>query len=235
MAQKTRPGVGDNVRIKGTRAGLVVRLGEGSWSKAVAGLATYLEQNAAFFDGARAILNTGPRELGPEQLRELQDLLRSNGIEICAVETQTEKTAAAAAKLGIPTAEQTEDDGSQEADAHCSPELEEGLFLKRTIRSGQTVHYAGHVTVLGDVNPGGHVVAGGDVVIWGKLRGTVHAGASGDHSAVVCALVLSPTQLRIGSRIARSPEGEPRGQGIPEMARVQDDAILVEPWNNTKS
>lgn len=235
MAQKARLRVTDSVLIKGTKAGLVVRLGEGRWSDAVAGLARYLEQKAAFFAGARAILSTGSRDLDPEHLRELRELLWSSAIEMCAVETTTEKTAAAAATLGIPTAAQTEDDGSQVADTQWAPELEEGLFVKRTVRSGQTVQYPGHITILGDVNPGGQVVAGGDVVIWGKLRGTVHAGASGGDSAIVCALVLAPTQLRIGNRIARSPEGEPREDGIPEIARVQDDGILVEPWSNTKS
>ncbi len=221
--------------IKGTKAGLVVRLREGDWSDAVDGLARYLKQKAAFFDGARAILSTGSRELESEDLRALQELLSVNGIEMCAVETNAEKTAAAAAALGIPTAAKTDDDRSQKADTQCGPEPEEGLFVKRTVRSGQTVRYPGHITILGDVNPGGQVVAGGDVVIWGKLRGTVHAGASGDDSAVVCALALTPTQLRIGSRIARSPEGEPRGEDIPEIARVQNDGILVEPWSNIKS
>ncbi len=225
----------DSVLIKGTKAGLVVRLGEGDWSEAVDGLARYLKHQSAFFYGARAILSTGSRELEPEHLRELRELLSVNGIEMCAVETNAEKTAATAAALGIPTATQKDDDHSQEASTQGVPETEEGLFVKRTIRSGQTVRHPGHVTILGDVNPGGQVVAGGDVVIWGKLRGTVHAGASGDDTAVVCALALTPTQLRIGSRIARSPEGEPREQEIPEIARVQDDSILVEPWSSIKS
>jgi septum site-determining protein MinC len=235
MSQTLRPVVTDSTLIKGTKAGLVVRLGEGCWSDAVDGLARYLGQKAAFFDGAHAILSTGSRELEPENLRELRELLSDNGIEMCAVQTNAEKTAVAAAALGIPTATQGGEDRSQEAENQFAPEPEEGLFVKRTVRSGQTVRHPGHITILGDVNPGGQVVAGGDVVIWGKLRGTVHAGASGDDNAVVCALALTPTQLRIGSHIARSPEGEPRAEDIPEIARVQDDGILVEPWSNTKS
>jgi septum site-determining protein MinC len=235
MSQTLRPVITDSAPIKGTKAGLVVRLADGSWSDAVDGLARYLKQKAAFFDGARATLSTGSRELEPENLQELRQLLSDNGIEMCAVQTNAEKTAAAAVAVGIPIATRAGEDRSEGADTQLAPEPEEGLFVKRTVRSGQTVRYPGHVTVLGDVNPGGQVVAGGDVVIWGKLRGTVHAGASGDDSAVVCALSLAPTQLRIGSRIARSPEGEPREEDIPEIARVQDDGILVEPWSNTKS
>jgi septum site-determining protein MinC len=92
------------------------------------------------------------------------------------------------------------------------------------------VRHTGHVVVVGDVNPGAEIIAGGDVVVWGRLRGTVHAGAGGDAAAVVCALVLAPTQLRIGSHIARSPGGEPGRRILPEVASVQGDQIVAKPW-----
>jgi septum site-determining protein MinC len=71
-------------------------------------------------------------------------------------------------------------------------------------------------------------VADGDVVVWGHLRGTVHAGAAGDSSAVVCALDLSPTQLRIADHIATSPAR--RGESRPEIARIRDGQIVAERW-----
>jgi septum site-determining protein MinC len=74
-------------------------------------------------------------------------------------------------------------------------------LIKRTLRNGRTIHSDGHVIVLGDVNAGAMIIAAGDVIVWGKLRGTVHAGARGDESAVVCALYLAPTQLRIAGYI----------------------------------
>ena len=104
------------------------------------------------------------------------------------------------------------------------------VLVRRTLRSGQTVRHTGHIVVIGDVNPGAEIIAGGDVVVWGRLRGTVHAGAGGDDDAVVCALVLAPTQLRIGSHIARSPGGEPGRRILPEVASVQGDQIVAKPW-----
>jgi len=82
--------------------------------------------------------------------------------------------------------------------------------------------------VIGDVNPGAEIIAGGDIVVWGRLRGVAHAGAAGDTAAVVCALDLSPTQLRIADSIAISPgrQREPR----PEMARLKDGQIIAERW-----
>jgi septum site-determining protein MinC len=72
-------------------------------------------------------------------------------------------------------------------------------------------------------------VAGGDIVVWGKLRGTAHAGAMGNETAVVCALELTPTQLRIAQYFARSPEGR-RRKSLPEVARVRDGKIVAESW-----
>ena len=82
--------------------------------------------------------------------------------------------------------------------------------------------------ILGDVNPGAEVIAGGNVIVWGKLRGMVHAGADGKIDAVICALELSPTQLRIGDKIVTSPADG--GKMSPEKASVKDGRVVAEPW-----
>jgi septum site-determining protein MinC len=84
--------------------------------------------------------------------------------------------------------------------------------------------------VYGDVNAGAEIIAGGNVVVWGKLRGIVHAGANGDESAVVCALDLAPTQLRIATYITVSPEDK-RRKPRPEIAFVRQGRIVAEAWN----
>jgi septum site-determining protein MinC len=82
--------------------------------------------------------------------------------------------------------------------------------------------------VIGDVNPGAEIIAGGNIVIWGRLRGTVHAGAQGDEDAIVCALDLSPTQLRIADQISITPPQRRRPK--PEIARLEDGKVIAEPW-----
>jgi septum site-determining protein MinC len=120
-------------------------------------------------------------------------------------------------------------------------ESSDALLVRRTLRSGQVVRHPGSVVVVGDVNAGAEIVAGGDVVVWGTLRGVVHAGAMGDDSAVVCALTLAPTQLRISAQIAVSPEEQKQtgrwfqpwkrlASNGPERARLHDDHIIVERW-----
>ena len=118
----------------------------------------------------------------------------------------------------------------EDAALRLAQDTDLGVLVRRTLRSGQVVQHPGHVVVIGDVNPGAEIIAGGDVVVWGKLRGIVHAGATGDDGAVVCALSLAPLQLRIGNHIARAPEGREDLLERPEMASVQDGEIVAEPW-----
>lgn len=106
---------------------------------------------------------------------------------------------------------------------------EDTLFLRRTVRSGQAIHHTSNVVVLGDVNPGAEIVAGGDVVVWGVLRGMVHAGYPDNDSAVVCALQLAPVQLRVAHLLSRPPE-DFEAQPRPEVAAIRQGQIVVETW-----
>lgn len=110
-------------------------------------------------------------------------------------------------------------------------ELEEGpcKFVKGTIRSGVRVMFEGNIVVLGDANPGSEIVASGNVVVMGVLRGMVHAGADGNREAIVAALKLSPTQLRIADIITRCPDASEQASIHPELAFIKDDIIYVEP------
>jgi septum site-determining protein MinC len=109
--------------------------------------------------------------------------------------------------------------------------LEEGpcKFIKGTVRSGVRVMYEGNIVVLGDVNPGSEIVALGNIVVMGILRGMVHAGADGNRDALVAALKLCPTQLRIGDIITRCPDTDGESRIQPEVAMIKDDMIYVEP------
>ncbi|WP_457600684.1 septum site-determining protein MinC [Hydrogenivirga sp.] len=102
------------------------------------------------------------------------------------------------------------------------------LVVDRSLRSGQKVEHSGDVLVLGDVNKDAEVVAVGNIIIMGTLRGIAIAGALGDENAVVVALKMEPQQIRIGKKIAISDESERVSPGYPEVARVEDGMIVLE-------
>ncbi|HZZ64165.1 MAG TPA: septum site-determining protein MinC, partial [Candidatus Baltobacteraceae bacterium] len=99
-------------------------------------------------------------------------------------------------------------------------------FHSGTMRGGQSLHHLGNVVVVGDVNPGAEIVATGDIVVFGALRGVAHAGAQGDARARVHAIELAPTQLRIATYIAADTSADTVKRG-PETACVQNDRIAI--------
>jgi len=212
------------IAIKGTRDGLLVTLGEGRLSDLLAELAERLGRTASFFKGGNVSLQVGQRELSVAELEGIKALLSQNGVSLWAVLTTSPTTWAAARNLGLETRAEPFAEPSLPQDA------KQGILVQRTLRSGQIIQHPGHIVIIGDVNPGAEVVAGGNIVVWGKLRGMVHAGAMGDDSAMVCALSLAPTQLRIGNHIARPPEGGEKSSAMPEVAQVKEGKIVVEAW-----
>lgn len=119
--------------------------------------------------------------------------------------------------------------------AHASVDVErEGsrqgaaLYVRRTLRAGQRIAHRGDVIVLGDVHAGAEIHAAGDVLVFGHLRGVVHAGADGSDRAMVCAWRLEPVQLRIGNIIARPPDAHEEVPDVPEIARVEQGQVIIE-------
>ena len=223
----------ESVTIKGTSDGLVITLGEGSLPVVLSQMKTQLSSRASFFLGGRVALRVGNRALSEDQLQQIGSDLQSMGMSLWAVETEHPATLTAARELGLETHLRPSEPAPVSIPEKVPREEMVGIVVRGTLRSGQAIHHAGHVTVIGDVNPGAEVVAGGDIIVWGKLRGTAHAGAMGDDGALVCALQLAPSQIRIGSHIARPPD-RGRPPKVAEIASIQDDGIVVERWDKRK-
>jgi septum site-determining protein MinC len=223
----------DAVTIKGTSNGLVITLGEGPLATVLNEMEAHLNSRASFFVGGRVALRVGDRSLSVEQVESIGTILEKIGVTLWAIEGGHPTTQMATRELGLESTLHSAPSVAIEAAESIPLEEMPGVVVRRTLRSGQTIHYAGHVSLIGDVNPGAEIVAGGDIIVWGKLLGTAHAGAIGDDEAVICALQLAPSQIRIGNHIARSPERSRRPK-VPEMASVQEEGIVVERWNKQK-
>jgi septum site-determining protein MinC len=218
------------VQIKGLRDGLLVTLGEAAWDVLHSSLLGQIDEKEDFFKGARLALDVGGQELHVAEMTDLRNELSERGIMLWAILSSSSITENTAQILGLATRLSKIRPDTPEP-IHVIPSEDSALWVKRTVRSGVRLEHEGNVVVLGDVNPGAEVVAGGSVIVWGRLRGVVHAGAKGDAEAVVCALDLSPTQLRIAAEVATTPER--RSQPYPEMARLKNGQLIAEPWQSS--
>ncbi len=126
--------------------------------------------------------------------------------------------------------EEVQEESSQEA-----PRIEDEeptLYLRKTLRSGQKVVFAGNVVLLGDLNPGAQIEADGDIIVMGQLRGTVHAGAEGDKNSTVITSSMQATQLRIADHFLtinkKNSFFKKSTQTGTLRARLNGDSVVVE-------
>ncbi len=101
-------------------------------------------------------------------------------------------------------------------------------FHRGIVRNGKKLKSRGNMVVFGDVNPGAELLAGGSIVVLGTLRGVAHAGCGGNTSAVVAALCMQPSQLRIADIYSRAPESGEKKVNMPEVASISGDGIIIE-------
>lgn len=217
------------LQIKGIRDGLLVRLGDAKWSILQAALISHIDERPAFYGGARLALDVGSQVLHVAELSALRDELSGRGVALWAVLSESPTTEKTAQNLGLATRL------SKPKAAPAAPQVpaeNAAMWIQRTVRSGTRIEYAGNIVVLGDVNPGAEIIAGGSVVVWGRLRGVVHAGAEGDRNALVCALDLSPTQLRIANEVATTPGRD--SKAYPEQVLLKNGQLVAEPWQPEK-
>jgi septum site-determining protein MinC len=236
------------IAIKGTRNGLLLTLEpETPFSDLLNALADRLAEAPAFFQGASLSVDTSRRNLRMSERTQLEALLAYYHMSMApyAASTTAPQTPSglmtglttAQRPVPMPLPPEIALPSAAESPVAVTRDFREDsdtLFLRRTVRSGQAIHHPSNIVVLGDVNAGAEIVAGKDIIVWGVLRGMVHAGYPDNDSAMVCSLLLAPVQLRIAHLLSRPPEGvevQPR----PEVATIRSGQIVVEAWVNGRS
>jgi septum site-determining protein MinC len=215
------------IEIKGTRNGIIIAVEPGNWSEIRIAMFAHIDDQIDFLKGAKLTLNVGEHKLKAAEMGSLRDQLSDREITLQTIISQSAITEKSAQSLGI---------GIRAAMhiKHSPPPLdttiggEVAILTQRTLRSGHSVKFSGHVVVIGDVNPGAEIIAHGNILVWGRLRGAAHAGSLGDEDAVVCALDLAPAQLRIAGQISKAMPKK-KNQG-PQVARLQDQQICIGSW-----
>ncbi|MBX9259010.1 septum site-determining protein MinC [Desmonostoc muscorum CCALA 125] len=166
------------------------------------------------------------RLVDARQLQELAEALSEVQLRLISVSTSRRQTAIAAVTSGYSVEQlQPVTSLNTEPKATAIPQAD-ALYLEMTVRSGVEIRHPGTVILLGDLNPGGIVIADGDIIVWGRLRGIAHAGAGGNLSCLIMALQMEPTQLRIADAVARAPEKSPM-QFSPEVAHITPQGIRI--------
>jgi septum site-determining protein MinC len=189
-----------NVTIKGTKEGLVLHLDDScSYEELKRELDLKLSANSRTQDERHVTsvkVEIGNRYLIESQREELKNLiLQKKNFVVDDIESN------------VITKEEAEQLMAET----------EVLTVSRIIRSGQVLEVPGDLLLIGDVNPGGTVIAGGNIFIMGTLKGMAHAGCFGNDQAVITASSMKPSQLRISDCLNRAPDNNSQNNEKREM------------------
>ena len=228
MQNESRP----TVELKGFRDGMRLIIDpEASIEQIEKAIAERMANLGDSLSGMTMNIDLGSRSLNDEELVHFKNLLNENyGLEVKQIigDSQDDPRRNEAPQIvGVPALH-----GEERIYDQFAPMNEETRFIRHTLRSGQIERaLEGNMVILGDVNPGAEVVASGDIIVLGALRGVAHAGALGNTSSIIFALNLLPTQLRIGRFITRAPAEQQHQHQRAEIARVLEEAIVVEEYD----
>lgn len=150
------------------------------------------------FQGSLVVIEN-PEVLTDSERKEIEELIKS-------------------LNLGIPS----------RIEEHKERESNKLLIVEKSLRAGQRVEHSGDILILGDVNRDAEVLAGGNIIVIGKLRGIAKAGLVGDDGAVIVALRMEPQLLQIGRIKAILSDKERNSPGYPEVAKIENNEIVLE-------
>ena len=215
----------NSVIIKGSKNGITVFLDEEMpFEELLENVSDKFKNASKFFNNATMAISFDGRNLSAEEEKRILNVISdvSELNIVCVLDENNDiksvyEEAVKKAMNSFNISHQPERQTMTDSKTTC-------MFYKGTLRSGQVFEADGSVVVLGDVNPGGKVVAKGSVIVLGSLKGNIFAGVDGNENAFVVALEMSPMQIKIGDIIARSSDS-----GVNKISKGKNKSKILEP------
>lgn len=215
----------NSVIIKGSKSGITVFLdNEMPFEELLESVSDKFKNASKFFNNANMAISFDGRDLSAEEEKRILNVISdvSELNIVCVLDENNDiksvyEEAVKKAMNSFNISHQLERQKIIDPKTTC-------MFYKGTLRSGQVFEADGSVVVLGDVNPGGKVVAKGSVIVLGSLKGNIFAGVDGNENAFVVALEMSPMQIKIGDIIARSSDS-----GVNKISKGKNKSKILEP------
>ena len=209
------------VVIKSSKAGMTVILdAELPFDELLAAIGTKFRESARFWGSVQMTLTLEGRELSPDQEFQIVDTItRNSQVEVlCLLDTDAER---------IERCEKALNDKLMELNSQT------GQFYRGNLKKGDSLESEASIVVIGDVEHGARIIAKGIIIVLGELKGTAAAGMAGNRDAVVVALEMAPTQIRISDATSRFNEKNKKlGRGAM-IASVEQDEVQIRPIKKT--
>ena len=221
------------ITFKGKEKGLEIYLDERSTYPVLREeLMEKLKKNQDFFRDSETRVIIRGKKLSEAQRKELRRVFSMDfGIRDVMYGDEADLMREAELKIEKPPAAHpaAKDEYMDEVELVSNAYFDaQSIFINNTIRSGQRIECEGDIVVVGDVNPGAEVIAGGSIAVFGRLRGLAHAGCAGRTDVCVAALNMCPKQMRISGRVVTFPN-ERADAHDAEIAEFKDGKVVIRP------
>ena len=165
---------------------------------------------------AKVVIDTGDEDAHEELVRDLGKYLKDT-FSVGHVSGSFPKRSPAKERI-------------RQRDIKCSWEHHRSdvLMLAGVVRSGQKVNTRRHLVIMGDVNPGAEIIAGGDILVMGRLSGTALAGQPENEGSIIIALDFCPSLVQIGSFRGAGSRKDKRESA--EVAHVENGVVVVDDY-----
>ena len=204
-----------SVVIKSSKAGMTVILdSQIPFQELLEAIGKKFRESAKFWGAVQMTLTLEGRELtAKEELQIVDTITRNSQVEIlCLLDTDARR---------IERCEKALNDKLMELNSRT------GQFYRGTLEKGDVLESEVSVVVIGDVERGARIIAKGNVIVLGALRGTAAAGMGGNPEAVVVALEMAPTQIRISDATSRFNDRNRRlGRGAMIASACGDEVQI---------
>lgn len=204
-----------SVVIKSSKAGMTVILdSQIPFQELLEAIGKKFRESAKFWGAVQMTLTLEGRELtAKEELQIVDTITRNSQVEIlCLLDTDARR---------IERCEKALNDKLMELNSRT------GQFYRGTLEKGDVLESEVSVVVIGDVERGARIISKGNVIVLGALRGTAAAGMGGNPEAVVVALEMAPTQIRISDATSRFNDRNRRlGRGAMIASACGDEVQI---------
>ena len=109
-------------------------------------------------------------------------------------------------------------------------DMQKSIILSHSLRSGQREEHGGDLILVGHLNEGAEIFAGGSVFVLGRLKGLVHAGCNSPEGVCVVAGSFETRQLRVGDKLCDQFGADMKWWKKPVIITLEDDGLLFREW-----
>lgn len=155
-----------------------------------------------------------------EEIKTKINKTLENISELNIIDQVSEKTIVEEAVIKSSTSKNEE--GNEHNDLFTYFSSLETLTIQKTLRSGQRVEHSGNVMIVGDINSGAEVFADGDIYVFGRILGTVHAGRVGNSNAMILGLSIESQRVRIASEFLEVKK-------ISKSSGIRYEKVYIDP------